>query len=323
MFVDRANIYVKAGNGGNGCDSFYFKRGMRFKRRNGGDGGRGGDIIIRTDDNVATLLDFRYRQHYKAGAGKHGSSNFKKGKDALPAVILVPPGTIVREINSGCLIRDLNKSGEQVIVAKGGFGGKGNQSGKPATPGGIGQEYHLSLELKLIADIGLIGYPNAGKSSLLNIISGANSKVGHFPFTTLSPILGVIKSSLPDKRVVVADIPGIIKDAHKGKGLGIEFLKHIERTKVLLFVIDIAGVDGRDPSEDYYSLIEELRSYDAQIIKRPLLIAVNKTDMPQAADNLKNFKQSVKKKIYPISCKEKSGIDVLVSALRKKLETGK
>ncbi len=322
MFVDRAKIYVKAGNGGNGCESFYFKRGMRFRRRNGGDGGRGGDVIIRSDDNIATLLDFRYRQHYKAGSGKHGGSNFKKGKDAQPAVILVPPGTIVREVVSGCLIRDLNRPGEQVIAAKGGSGGKGNQSGRPATQGGTGQEYHLSLELKLIADIGLIGYPNAGKSSLLNIISGANSKVGHFPFTTLTPILGVVKACLPDKKIVVADIPGIIKDAHKGRGLGIEFLKHIERTKLLLFVIDIGGVDGRDPVADYFSLVEELRSYDAELLKRPSLIALNKIDLPQVtADGIAGFKKALRKRVYRISCKDGAGIELLTAALLKKLNS--
>jgi len=319
MFVDRAKIYVKAGDGGKGCESFYFKRGMRHRRRNGGDGGKGGDIIIRTDVNVLTLLDLRYRQHFKAKSGRQGSSNLKKGKDGEDCFILVPSGTIVRDQQNGYLIRDLSKNDEQVTVAKGGQGGRGNHRGRDATAGEPGEEKNITLELKLIADVGLIGYPNAGKSSFVNSVSKTKSKVAHFPFTTIRPVLGVVQSSFSDKRLVIADIPGIIKDAHKGKGLGIEFLRHIERTKVLLFIIDMAGVDGRDPKEDYLSLMREIELYDAKLLKRPRLIMANKMDIEKAGLNLKKFKQSIKGKIHKASCKTKEGIEKVVEDLFKKL----
>ncbi len=319
MFVDRAKIYIKAGNGGKGCESFYFKRGMRYRRRDGGNGGSGGNVIIRTDPNVHTLLDFRYRQHFKAESGRHGSSNLKKGSDGEDRIILVPPGTIIRDAQNGLLIRDLNKENEQVIVAKGGAAGKGNHRGRPATEGKPGQDKTISLELKLIADVGLIGYPNAGKSSFVNIVSEAKSKVAHFPFTTIRPVLGVVKSSQLHKRFVVADIPGIIKDAHKGKGLGLEFLRHVERTKLLLFLIDMSGSDGRQPVDDYLNLINEIESYDRQLMKRPRIVVANKMDLPGSQENLKGFKEQVKGRIYLSSCLSGEGVDKVTEALFKKL----
>jgi GTP-binding protein len=319
MFVDHAKIYVKAGNGGDGCESFYFKRGMRHRRRDGGDGGNGGSIILRADENIHTLLDFRYRQHFKAEAGKRGGSNLKAGADALSRVILVPPGTIIRDIETGFLLRDLNIVSDQVTVADGGKGGLGNCKGKVAAPGHPGQERNITLELKLIADVGLIGYPNAGKSSFLNTVSSAQSKVAHFPFTTLSPSLGVVKHPHHDERFVVADIPGLIKDAHKGKGLGIEFLRHIERTKILLFVVDMAGVDGRDPGEDYHNLLQEIGLYDRALLKRQQLLIANKMDLPQAQQNLELFRKQIHKKIYCVSCIERIGIDAVIAVLFKKL----
>lgn len=319
MFVDRAKIYVKAGDGGRGCESFYFIRGMRHRRRDGGDGGKGGNVVIHTDVNVHTLLDFRYRQHFKAKSGKHGSSNLKKGKEGEDCIILVPPGTIARDQESGCLIRDLDKVEEQVIVARGGQGGGGNHRGKPATNGEPGEEKTISLELKLIADVGLIGYPNAGKSSFVNTVSKTKSKVAQFPFTTIRPVLGVVQSSLLNRRFVIADIPGIIKDAHKGKGLGLEFLRHIERTKILLFIIDMAGADGRDPIEDYFSLMREIELYDNKLLKRPRLIMANKMDIEAAELNLKKFKKTIKEKIHKGSCKTKEGIEKVVNDLFERL----
>ncbi|MBU1045174.1 MAG: Obg family GTPase CgtA [Candidatus Omnitrophica bacterium] len=319
MFVDRAKIYVQAGDGGKGCESEYYKKGWRHARRDGGDGGHGGSIIVKADVNVHTLLDFRYRQHFKAQSGKHGGSGNKRGADAQDSIILVPPGTIIRDANNDCLIRDLDKANEQVIVVKGGSGGIGNFKRQESTPGNPGEQVRVSFELKLIADIGLIGYPNAGKSSFINKISNANSKVAQFPFTTLSPILGVVNSSVSESRMIIADIPGIIKDAHQGRGLGIEFLRHIERTKILLFVIDMAGVDGRDPIIDYADLVNELQSYDHMLLKRPQLIIANKMDLAEAKENLINFKKSVRKRIYPISCLESLGIEKIKEALFKKL----
>ncbi|MBU1087407.1 MAG: Obg family GTPase CgtA [Candidatus Omnitrophica bacterium] len=319
MFVDRAKIYVQAGDGGKGCESQYYKRGWRHARRDGGDGGNGGSIIVKADVNVHTLLDYRYRQHFKAQSGKLGGSNNKRGADALDSIILVPPGTIIRDADTGCLIRDLNKAEEQVIVVRGGRGGIGNFKRHESTPGDPGEQVRITFELKLIADIGLIGYPNAGKSSFINKISKANSKVAQFPFTTLSPVLGVVNSSLSESRMVIADIPGIIKDAHQGKGLGIEFLRHIERTKILLFVIDMAGIDGRDPINDYSDLLNELQSYDHMLLKKPQLIIANKMDLAQAKENLINFKKSVRKIIYQVSCVESLGIEKIKEALFKKL----
>ncbi|MFH1458907.1 MAG: GTPase ObgE [Candidatus Omnitrophota bacterium] len=319
MFVDRAKINVKAGNGGNGCESFCFKKGMRHRHRDGGDGGKGGDIIIKSDNNVHTLLDFKYRQHFKADSGKHGSSNLKRGRDAQDCVILVPAGTIIRDIDTGFLIRDLNQPQEQVVVCYGGVGGKGNAKLRSATLGSLGQELTITLELKLIADVGLIGFPNAGKSSFLNVISKAKSKVAQFPFTTLNPILGVVTSPENENRFVVADIPGLIKDAHRGKGLGIQFLRHIERTKLLLFIIDMAGVEGRDPVEDYYTLLKEIESFDRTLLTRPCLLVANKNDLKAAEENLKRFKLEVKKKIYSISCETNQGIGKLKASLFKKI----
>ena len=320
MFVDRAKIYVQAGGGGKGCESQHYKRGERHAKRDGGDGGNGGSIIVKADVNVHTLLDYRYRQHFKAPSGKHGGSNTKRGADADDAIILVPPGTIIRDANNGCLIRDLNKANEQVIVVRGGSGGLGNFKHYESTPGSVGEQVRISLELKLIADIGLIGYPNAGKSSFINKISKAKSKVAQFPFTTLSPVLGVVNSSVSESRMVIADIPGIIKDAHQGRGLGIEFLRHIERTKILLFVIDMAGIDGRDPINDYADLVNELQSYDHMMLKRPQLIIANKMDLPQSKENLLNFKKIIRKRVYQVSCLESIGLEKIKQDLFKKLE---
>ncbi|MCP4649427.1 MAG: Obg family GTPase CgtA [PVC group bacterium] len=316
MFVDRSKIQVKAGDGGKGCESFYQRRPMRYPIRDGGDGGKGGDVIVKAASNVHTLLDFRYRQHFKAESGKHGSSNLKKGKNGKDCLLLVPPGTIIRDAANNHIIRDLDKIDEQVIVVKGGKGGIGNNKKKITIPECPGQEMTLLLELKLIADIGLIGYPNAGKSSFLNAVSGAKSKVAAFPFSTIKPVLGVLKSKLSDSHVTIADIPGIVEGAHQGKGLGIEFLRHIERTKVLLFVIDMAGTDQRNPLEDYANLLQELQHYDRRLLKKPQIIALNKMDVPEAEANLKEFKHNKKKAdVFEISCKSKKGIEKLADAL--------
>lgn len=315
MFVDHAKINIKAGKGGKGCESFYQRRPMRFRRRDGGDGGNGGSVLICADPNIHTLLDFRYRQHFKAESGKHGSSNRKRGRDGQDRIIRVPLGTIVRDAQTHYLIRDLNQVDEQVIVAKGGKGGVGNAKRGEVTPGQDGVERDILLELKLIADVGLIGYPNAGKSSLVNSVSGAHSKVASFPFSTVSPVLGVVKDDVSEKRFSVADIPGIIKDAHKGKGLGIEFLRHIERTRLLLFVVDISGPQGRNPVDDYLNLLNEITEYNRLLLKKTRLIVANKMDLINAKKNFRNFKKQIKDDIYPISCITREGIEELMEKL--------
>jgi len=319
MFVDHARIFIQAGNGGKGCESFYQVSGMRYRHRDGGNGGKGGDIIIRADTNLHTLLDFQYRQHFRAPSGKNGSSNTKTGAVGEDRVILVPPGTIIRDAEHMTLMRDLDRPGESVQVARGGAGGLGNHGRQGATEGAPGEKKTLFLELKLIADIGIIGYPNAGKSSFLNLISQAHSKVASFPFTTLAPVLGVIGG--PDEaRCVVADIPGIIADAHKGKGLGLAFLKHIERTKVLMFLVDMAGVDGRDPVADYRSLREELEHYDRRMLRKEYFIVANKMDLRSSRKHLKHFQEMVGEDIVGLSCVTASGKEAVVAALFAALE---
>ena len=319
MFVDTAKIHIKAGDGGNGCQSLYKDRYSRYPVPNGGGGGRGGNVVIKVNENIHTLLDFQYRQHFKAKKGENGSSNNKKGKDGEDCVIEVPPGTIVKDFTAGITLRDLTTPGEEVLIAKGGEGGRGNASKKPATEGKPGEEKILLLELKLIADCGIIGFPNAGKSTLISKISKARPKIASYPFTTKEPVLGIVEYR-PDHLFKVADIPGLIEGAHQGKGLGDKFLRHIERTKLLIHIIDMAGVDGRDPISDYRSLNEELEQYGRHLEKRAQIIVANKMDIDVAKDNLKEFKEKIKKDIFPVSALTGGGLEELVEAVAKKLD---
>jgi GTP-binding protein len=319
MFVDTAKVHVKAGHGGNGCQSLYKDKYSRYAVPNGGPGGNGGNVVIRVNGNIHTLLDFQYRQHFKAVKGENGSSNNKKGKDGPDCVIQVPPGTIIKDFNEGIVLRDLTALGEEFIVAKGGQGGRGNASKKPVTEGIPGEERTLVLELKLIADCGIVGFPNAGKSTLISAISKARPKIAAYPFTTKEPVLGIVEYK-PDRLFKVADIPGLIEDAHKGKGLGDKFLRHIERTKILVHIIDMAGVDGRDPVEDYKALNNELKDYGARLETKTQVLVANKIDLPEAAANLKRFKEKVKKEIFPISAMTGEGTKELIEALAKKLD---
>ncbi len=313
MFVDIARIHIQAGSGVKGCESFYRDRSIRKGKPNGGDGGNGGSVVIRTDSSIHTLLDFQYRRHFKAKSGSHGSSNNKRGKDGADCVIRVPCGTVVKDRETGTVLRDLIEDNESVIIARGGRGGKGNSKNRSATPGEEGEAREIVLELKLIADIGIIGYPNAGKSTLISKVSHARPKIASYPFTTKKPVLGVIKSD--DKDIVIADIPGLIQGAHAGKGLGDKFLRHVERTRVLLHVIDAAAIDGRDPVGDYHSLNNELALYDKALLRKPQIIAANKIDEPGAKENLERLQSELKDKVYPISAKTGEGIDRLLSAL--------
>ncbi|PIP19404.1 MAG: GTPase ObgE [Candidatus Omnitrophica bacterium CG08_land_8_20_14_0_20_41_16] len=317
MFIDQAKIFVKAGDGGRGCASLYRDKYMRFAKRNGGDGGRGADIIVRADRNIYTLLDFHYNRHFRAAHGGHASSNNKRGRDGEPVVIRVPVGTVITDLKSGCILRDLKEGGEQVIVAVGGKGGLGNIRSPEAMPGEPGEEKNLSFDLKLIAEVGLVGFPNAGKSTLIANVSNAQPKIAAYPFTTKFPILGVVKR---DKgNFVIADIPGLIEGSSKGRGLGDKFLRHIERTKILIHLVDISGFEGRDPIADYKAINSELKNYSKEVAKKPQIIALNKMDLEGAKENLKRFKKLIKKTVYPISALRKEGLEELMDAAAKKI----
>lgn len=321
VFVDNVRIRVKAGRGGNGCRSFYQDKYSRYKKPDGGDGGRGGSIIIRADKNLFTLYDFIYRKHFTADSGENGSSNRKNGKNAESKVILVPQGTIVIDSLTHCRLRELLEDGQEVIAAVGGEAGKGSVHAREELDlcGKPGEEKELILDLKLIADVGLVGFPNSGKSTLISKVSNAHPKIASYPFTTKEPVLGIAQAR--GEHFSVADIPGLIKDSHKGKGLGDSFLRHIERTNILLHLVDMAGVDGRNPIEDYTIINDELRFYSPEVFKKPRVLAANKMDLPQAKENLENFKKQVKKKIIPISALEGKGLKELLNAIQEKLFT--
>src|SRR6476619_1956140 len=283
MFIDRVTVHVEAGTGGSGCTSFRREHRVPMGGPDGGDGGRGGDILVRGDSNLATLLDYTYRDRWVAERGEHGMGSNKSGHSGADVILPVPPGTIVRNADTGEILAEILEDGQEQIIAKGGRGGKGNsffatathQSPREWQPGEEGQMLTLELELKLIADVGFVGQPNAGKSTLLSVISAATPKIGDYPFTTLSPNLGVVQ--LSDHRTfVVADIPGIIEGAHEGKGLGLQFLRHIERTRILAFMIPI---DAMDWQEEYDQLRSELAEYSADLAGKPHCVVFTKMDL--------------------------------------------
>lgn len=319
MFIDEAKIYVNAGNGGDGCNSFYRDKYNRVGSPDGGPGGDGGDIIFEADSNIHTLLDFQYRQHLKGNSGNHGSSNKKKGRRGEDLRVKVPVGTIIKDINTGLVLRDLSRVGDHVVAARGGKGGRGNSRGRSSEKGSPGEEKTILLELKMIADVGIVGYPNAGKSTLISKISSAHPKIANYPFTTRQPNLGVVHI---DKKaaIVVADIPGLIEGAHKGKGLGDKFLRHVERTKLLIHMVDAAAFDGREPCQDYLKLNKELALYSKDLACKPQVIALNKIDLPSASDNIKDFRKRVRgKKIFPISAATGEGVKELLKEVYKRL----
>jgi GTP-binding protein len=317
-FVDQAKIFVKAGDGGKGCSSMYRDKYMRWGKPNGGDGGKGSDIVILADRNLYTLLDFHYNRHFRGAHGGHGMSNNKTGKEGESVVIRVPVGTTVTDANSNCLLRDLKVDGESFVVAAGGKGGSGNNKDNlEGTPGEPGEEKELILDLKLIAEVGVIGFPNVGKSTLIANISNAQPKIAAYPFTTKFPILGVVKDK--NRSFVVADIPGLIEGSSEGRGLGDRFLRHVERTKVLIHMVDISAFEGRDPVEDYKIINQELKRYSSLVAKKPQIIVGNKMDLPGAKENLIKFKKSIKKPVLPISALNKEGLKELVHAVAKKV----
>lgn len=318
MFIDTAKISAAAGRGGNGCNSFLRDRFMKHPRPNGGPGGNGGNVIIKTDGHIHTLLDFQYKRHFNAEAGSHGSSNHKKGGAGADCIIRVPPGTVVKDASTNLVLRDLARPGEEIVVAGGGSGGRGNAPRKEAMLGAPGEERELLLELKIIADVGIVGFPNAGKSTLISRISHARPRIENFPFTTKAPVLGIVELS-GDRRFVACEVPGLIEGAHLGRGLGIRFLRHAERTKILIHLVDMAAVEGRNPAGDYALLNKELKFYSADLAKKPQIIAVNKMDLPQAKGNLAKFRAAVKKKAYPVSSATGEGVKELLEAVWKKI----
>jgi len=322
MFIDQTRIYVKAGDGGNGCHSFYRDKRNVKGYPDGGPGGGGGDILFEVDENVHTLLDFRYRQHLKADSGYHGGSSNKKGARGDTFRVKVPAGTIIKDVTTGLILRDLVRKGDSVIAAKGGLGGRGNSRWRDAELGAPGEEKTLMLELKLIAECGIIGYPNAGKSTLISKISSARPKIASYPFTTKAPVLGVVK--IHEESLVVADIPGLIEGAHEGRGLGDRFLRHVERTKILLHMVDVAAIEGRDPVSDYRKLNKELKAYSKALVAKPQIVVLNKIDITGADANVKKFRKKFPRvKVFPISGVTGKGVDALMEALYKKVQSAK
>ncbi len=316
-FVDEARIFVKAGGGGKGCESFYSDKFTRYPRPDGGDGGKGGDIAIVADQGIQTLLDYRFKQHYTAESGGHASSKGKKGRDGKDCILQVPVGTIIRDYRTGLLIKDLTEHSQSVVIVKGGQGGIGNAHRKIVRPPECGQERTIHLELKIIADVGLVGFPNAGKSTLISTISKVKSKIASYPFTTKQPILGIVEQE--DFKCVVADLPGLIEGASLGKGLGDRFLKHAERTKILVQVIDMAGSEGRDPYDDYKKITHELEAYSDDLSAKKIIVVANKMDLPEATANLKKFKRKFKGEIFAVSALEKQGLEKLIARMKELL----
>ncbi|OGX34958.1 MAG: hypothetical protein A3C36_07335 [Omnitrophica WOR_2 bacterium RIFCSPHIGHO2_02_FULL_52_10] len=319
IFVDEARIFVQGGDGGKGCESYYRDKFMRYPRPDGGDGGKGGDVVVRANRGLRTLLDYRFKQHYTAQRGGHASSKGKKGKDGKDSVLHVPVGTLIRDFGTKLLIRDLATDGQSVIIAKGGRGGIGNQRSKTLVPPRSGETRTVTLELKLIADVGIIGFPNAGKSTLISGISRVKSKVAAYPFTTKQPILGIVEED--DFSFVIADLPGIIEGAHLGKGLGDRFLRHAERTKILLHLVDMAGTEGRNPVEDYGKVNHELEAYGEPLASKRRLIVANKMDLLQAQDHLKQFQKEINEEVIPVSALGKNGLEALLCKIKEALCT--
>ena len=330
MFLDTAKVSVKAGRGGDGMVAFRREKYVANGGPWGGDGGRGGDVIFVVNEGLRTLMDFRYNCHFKAKAGEKGMTKGMHGRGAENLYVSVPQGTTVRDAQTGKVIADLVKNGQEFIVAHGGRGGRGNiRFATPRNPapeisenGEPGEERELALELKILADVGLVGFPSVGKSTLLSVITAAKPKIGAYHFTTIVPNLGMVRTKSGDS-FAVADLPGLIEGASQGVGLGTQFLRHIERTRVILHVIDMSASEGRDPYEDYLAINKELETYNLRLLERPQIIVANKMDMPQAAENLEQFKEKLdanygefddKPQIFPISGIAHQGLDALLDA---------
>jgi GTP-binding protein len=333
MFIDEAKILVKAGDGGNGCMAFRREKFVPRGGPSGGEGGKGGDVIMESSERHNTLVHFRFNPEYKAERGRHGEGSNKTGREGADVVLKVPVGTIVYDEDTGERIHDFSNADDRIVVARGGRGGRGNASFATAThqaprehePGRPGEERRLRLELKLLADVGLVGYPNAGKSTLISRISAARPKIADYPFTTLEPNLGVVAVGEEPREVsfVVADIPGLIEGAHAGAGLGTQFLRHIERTRLLVHLVDVSDASGRpDPGKDYEVIMNELASFGAGLENKPVLVAASKMDVANK-DKLAKLRRYAKKHhlpLYPISAVTGEGVNKLKHAMAKRVE---
>jgi GTP-binding protein len=328
-FIDEAIITVRSGDGGNGCLSFRREKYVPLGGPDGGDGGKGGDVTLVSSQDRRTLYPFRFKHEFTAPRGGGGEGRQRTGKSGSNLVIEVPPGTIVRDAETGDIIKDFCLPGESFIIARGGRGGKGNTHFKSSThrtprfsqPGEAGEVKQLKLELKLLADVGIIGLPNAGKSTLISVISSARPKIADYPFTTLVPNLGVVKAG-DREPFVVADIPGLIAGAHTGAGLGIRFLRHIERTRLLVHLIDASAIDPEKPLEAYAAINTELSSYSPDLARKPQIIALNKLDLPGTEERARAFKAALKKrtKLYLISAATVKGVDQLLAQISNRLD---
>lgn len=329
LFVDKAKITARAGNGGNGCVSFHREKFIQSGGPDGGDGGRGGDVVLFADPNLHTLMDFRFHRAHQAENGADGGARFCTGKSGEKLIIKVPPGTIVRDVATGRVLADMGEPGAERVLLRGGRGGWGNahfatptrQAPGFAKPGEKCEIRELELELKSLADVGLIGYPNVGKSTILSVVTKAKPKIANYHFTTLSPNLGIVREYGQD--YVLADIPGLVEGAHAGVGLGHAFLRHVERTRLLVHVLDISGSEGRDPVEDYERINEELRQY-GKLAERPQIIAANKIDLPGAEENLERLRAHLGDwgaRIFPVSAATRQGFAPLLKEISRLLPT--
>ena len=325
QFIDRISIRVIAGNGGNGKSAFRREKFVAKGGPSGGDGGRGADVIFVVDNNMNTLLDFRFHRKFVGKNGENGDIKNQYGHNAPPCIVKVPLGTLVKDADTGETLADLTEVGQEAVIAKGGRGGRGNakfansanRAPTFAELGEPGEARNLLLELKLLADVGLVGYPSVGKSSLIAKVSAARPEIAEYHFTTITPVLGVVNvGSLGDEKTfVMADIPGLIDGASEGVGLGHDFLRHVERTKVIIHIVDASGIEGRDPVEDYYKINKELKIYSERIARRPQVLACNKMDLPGAEENLPRLRELAEKEgieIFPISAATRQGLDELI-----------
>ncbi len=329
MFIDKARIFVKAGNGGNGAVSFRREKYVPAGGPDGGDGGRGANIIMVADTGLRTLMDFKYKKKYSAQHGEDGSKKKRAGKNGEDLILSVPEGTVIRDEKTGLIIADLKKAGDKAVVARGGYGGKGNQHFANAVrqapafakSGTDGQERWITLELKMIADVGLLGFPNVGKSTFLSVVTSAKPKIANYHFTTLTPNLGVVQTRHGES-FVIADIPGIIEGAADGVGLGHDFLRHVERTKVLVHIVDISGIEGKDPIDDFEKINEELRLYNEKLASRPQIVVANKSDLLFDETIYENFKKTMEEKGYEafkMSAVTRDGVDQVIDRVSQLL----
>lgn len=329
MFADKARIKVKAGDGGDGAVSFHREKYVAAGGPDGGDGGKGGDVIFIADDNMSTLIDFKYKKKYFASKGQNGGAKRCSGKNAENLIVKVPRGTVVKDAGTGRIIADLS-SDEPKIIAKGGRGGKGNsnfatstrQIPKFAKPGYPGQEFDVILELKLLADVGLVGFPNVGKSTLISVVSAAKPKIANYHFTTLTPVLGVVRTAA-EKSFVMADIPGLIEGASDGAGLGHEFLRHVERCRLIVHILDVSGIEGRNPADDFEKINRELSNFSGYLAECPQIVAGNKCDIasPEQIAEIKSFIESKGLQFFEISAAAAKGTSELINAISAKLDT--